>query len=78
MPFTSLLSLEMGAVIGASLAADAVFNLGGLAQTFLSGLALADPFELTALMVVTAAVVACFLLASDVLVGVLDPRLRVA
>jgi peptide/nickel transport system permease protein len=78
VPFTSLLSLEMGAVIGASLAADAVFNLGGLAQTFLGGLALADPFELTALVVVTAGVVSCFLLAADLLVGVLDPRLRVA
>jgi ABC-type dipeptide/oligopeptide/nickel transport system permease component len=67
----------MGGVIGASLAADAVFNLGGLAQTFLGGLALADPFELTALVVVTAGVVSCFLLAADLLVGVLDPRLRV-
>jgi peptide/nickel transport system permease protein len=78
VPFTSLLSLEMGGVIGASLAADAVFNLGGLAQTFLGGLALADPFELTALVVVTAVVVGAFLLAADLLVGVLDPRLRAA
>jgi peptide/nickel transport system permease protein len=78
VPFTSLLSLEIGAVVGASLAADAVFGLGGLAQTFLGGLALADPFELTALVVVTAGVVACFLLAADLLVGALDPRLRVS
>lgn len=78
VPFTSLLSLEMGGVIGASLAADAVFNLGGLANTFLGGLALADPFELTALVVVTAVVVSGFLLAADLFVGVLDPRLRAA
>jgi glutathione transport system permease protein len=78
VPFTSLLSLEMGAVVGASLAADAVFNLGGLAQVFLSGLGSADPFELTALAVVTAVVVAGFLLVADLLVGALDPRLRVA
>jgi peptide/nickel transport system permease protein len=77
IPFTSLLSLEMGGVIGASLAADAVFHLGGLADTFLSGLALADPFELTALVVVTAGVVAAFLIAADLLTGVLDPRARV-
>jgi peptide/nickel transport system permease protein len=78
IPFTSLLSLEMGAVIGASLAAEAVFNLGGLAQVFLGGLALADPFELTALVVVTAVVVSAFLLAADLLTGVLDPRTRVS
>src|SRR4051812_16740200 len=71
IPFTSLLSFEMGGVIGASLAADAVFHLGGLADTFLGGLALADPFELTALVVVTAGVVAAFLIAADLLTGVL-------
>jgi peptide/nickel transport system permease protein len=78
VPFTSLLSLEMGAVIGASLAADAVFNLGGLAQTFLGALASADPFELTALVVVTAILVSGFLLVADLLVGALDPRIRLA
>jgi peptide/nickel transport system permease protein len=75
VPFTSLLGLEMGAVIGASLAADAVFNLGGLAQTFLTALAAADPFELTALVVVTAIVVSGFLVLSDLFAGVLDPRI---
>lgn len=78
VPVASLLSLELGAVVGASLAADAVFGLGGLAQAFLTGLAAADPFQLTALVVVAAAVVAIFLLVSDVFVGLLDPRIRVA
>jgi peptide/nickel transport system permease protein len=77
IPFTSLLSLEIGAVIGASLAADAVFNLGGLASTFLGAVHSADPFELTALFVTTAVVVSAFTLLGDVLVGVLDPRVSV-
>ena len=78
VPVASLLSLELGTIVGASLAVDAVFNLGGLAQAFLSGLAAADPFQLTALVVVAAGVVAIFLVVSDVLVGLLDPRIRVA
>ena len=77
IPFTSLLSLEIGAVIGASLAADAVFNLGGLASTFLGAVNSADPFELTALFVTTAVVVSAFALLGDVLVGLLDPRVSV-
>jgi peptide/nickel transport system permease protein len=76
VPVASLLSLELGAVVGASLAVDAVFGLGGLAQAFLGGLAAADPFQMTALVVVTAGVVSIFLLASDLLVGLLDPRIR--
>jgi ABC-type dipeptide/oligopeptide/nickel transport system permease component len=77
VPVVSLMSLEMGAVVGASLAADAVFSLGGLASAFLSGLAQADPFEMTALVVVTAIVVSVFLILTDLLVALLDPRIRV-
>jgi ABC-type dipeptide/oligopeptide/nickel transport system permease component len=77
IPFTSLLSLEFGAIIGASLAADAVFGLGGLASTFLGAVRTSDPFLLTALFVTTAAVVSAFTLAGDLLVGLLDPRVSV-
>jgi peptide/nickel transport system permease protein len=73
-PFVSLLSLEMGAVVGASLAADGVFHSGGLASTFLSALGQADPFELTAIVTVSALVVCVFSFVGDALVGLLDPR----
>lgn len=76
IPFTALLSLEIGGVIGASLAADGVFDTGGLASTFLSALAQADPFFMTALFVVTSVVVCVFTFVGDALVGVLDPRIR--
>ncbi len=74
-PFVSLLSLEMGAVIGASLAADGVFQSGGLASTFLGALGQADPFELTAIVSVSAVVVCAFSFLGDALAGALDPRL---
>jgi ABC-type dipeptide/oligopeptide/nickel transport system permease component len=77
VPFTSLLSLEFGAIIGASLAADGVFVLGGLASTFLGAVRSSGPFELTALFVTTAIVVSVFTLVGDVLVGLLDPRVTV-
>lgn len=78
IPFTSLLSLDLGGVVGASIAADAVFNTGGLASTFLSALGQADPFELTALVVTSAVLVCLFAFAGDVLVGMLDPRIGAA
>ena len=76
IPLTSLLSLEIGGVIGASIAVDAVFLTGGLASTFLGALAAADPFFLTALLVMTAVVVSVFAFLGDALVGLLDPRTR--
>ena len=72
-----MLSLEFGAIIGASIAVDAVFSLGGLASAFLSALGRADPFELTALTICVALVVTVFMTLSDLLTGWLDPRIRI-
>jgi peptide/nickel transport system permease protein len=76
IPVTSALSLELGAVIGASIAADGVFGIGGLATMFLQAVGRGDPFEMTALVVTTAGVVCVFMFVGDLLVSALDPRLR--
>jgi peptide/nickel transport system permease protein len=78
VPFTALVSLEMGAVIGASLAADGVFAAGGLASAFLRAVGNADPFLLTAIFTTTALLVVGFAFLGDLLIGLLDPRLRAA
>jgi peptide/nickel transport system permease protein len=77
IPVTAALSLELGGVIGASIAADGVFGAGGLASVFLDALGRGDPFMLTALVVMTASIVCLFAFVGDVLVGLLDPRVRV-
>jgi peptide/nickel transport system permease protein len=77
IPFTSLLTLEFGAIVGASVAVDAVFHLGGFASAFLAALGAADPFELTALVISIAVVVTVFMTVSDLLAGLLDPRTRI-
>jgi ABC-type dipeptide/oligopeptide/nickel transport system permease component len=78
IPFVSVLSLEFAGVVGASLAADYVFNMGGLALYFLHSLGQADPFAMTAILVVIGGIVAVFMLLADLVVGWLDPRARIA
>jgi len=78
IPFVSAISLEFSAVVGASLATDYVFNMGGLADLFLGSLSQADPFAMTAILVVIGGVVAVFMLVADLALGWLDPRARVA
>jgi peptide/nickel transport system permease protein len=78
IPFVSALSLEIGAVVGASLAADYIFSLGGLATLTIGALGRADPFEMTAVVITLALVVIAFMTLSDVVAGWLDPRVRVA
>jgi peptide/nickel transport system permease protein len=78
IPVASLLSLELGGVVGASLAADGVFRSGGLASIFLGALGNADPFQLTAIIVMSALLVSGFTLIGDIVVGLLDPRVSVS
>jgi peptide/nickel transport system permease protein len=75
-PFVSVIALELGAIVGATLVTDYVFQMGGLARLFLVALGAADPFEMTAIVVVVAAVVIVFVLVADLVVGRLDPRIR--
>lgn len=77
--FVSVLSLEIGAILGASLAVDYIFQLGGLASFFLGALTQSsDPYQLTAVVVAASCIVVVFMLIADLAVGWLDPRTAVA
>src|SRR5262249_41842532 len=76
--FVAILSLELGGIVGASIVADGVFRTGGLATAFLQSLGNADPFLLTALLVATAVIVCGFMLLGDIVIALLDPRIRLA
>jgi peptide/nickel transport system permease protein len=85
--FTSLLLLDMGAVIGASLAVDWVFKLNGLGLLFLGtigglgsqsgdGPKFLDPYSVMALLTLCALLVALSSLLAEIAVVALDPRVR--
>ena len=73
-PFIAALTLDFGAVITASLAADWVFQLNGLATVFLTGLS--DPFVMQAVLVLVAVFVVVAGLLGDLATVLLDPRAR--
>jgi peptide/nickel transport system permease protein len=77
IPFASALALEVGAVVGASMAADWVFSMGGVATLTIGALGRADPFEMTAVVVTLSAIVLIFMTLADLFVGWLDPRARI-
>jgi peptide/nickel transport system permease protein len=87
--FTSVLLLDLGAVIGASLAVDFVFRLGGLGLVFLGligglgsqsgdGPKPLDPYAVMSVLMVTAILVAVASLLAELVVVWLDPRVRPA
>jgi len=78
IPFVSLLTLDFGALFGASLVADFVFNQQGLASYLREAVYDADPFEVQPLVLVGAASVLVFSLLGDLVTSRLDPRVRLA
>jgi peptide/nickel transport system permease protein len=78
IPFVSLLTLDFGAVFGATLVADYVFAQQGLAGALAAAVYNADPFEVQPLVLVGAASVFVFSLLGDLVSSWLDPRIRLA
>jgi peptide/nickel transport system permease protein len=78
IPFVSLLTLDFGALFGASLVADYIFAQQGLAFLLTGAVYNADPFELQPLVLVGAASVLLFSLLGDLASSRLDPRIRLA
>jgi peptide/nickel transport system permease protein len=78
IPFVSLLTLDFGALFGASLVADYVFRQEGLAAFLAQAVRDADAFEIQPLILVGAASVLVFSLLGDLVAARLDPRVRLA
>jgi peptide/nickel transport system permease protein len=78
IPFVSLLTLDFGAIFGATLVADFVFAQGGLAGALREAVYNADPFEVQPLVLVGVASVVLFSLLGDIVSSRLDPRIRLA
>ena len=78
-PFVAAVAFDAGIVFGASLAADYVFRLNGLASVFLNrGLFAGDPNVIETELVISAALVVCAGIVGDLVCAWLDPRIRSA
>jgi peptide/nickel transport system permease protein len=76
VPLVAVVTIDLGALVGTTLAVDIIFGLQGLGSLFLASITLADPFQLEAIIVVTVLAVVGFSLLGDVIYGWLDPRIR--
>ena len=77
VPFVTVIALEFGTIFAATLAADYVFGLHGLASLFLAnGLLNADPYLIEAPILLAATIVVVASIVGDIVCAALDPRLR--
>jgi peptide/nickel transport system permease protein len=78
IPMTTLVALNVGAVIGGAVVTETVFDWQGMGLYLLQAIRSNDVNATSAWLMVTAAFVIVFNLVADVLYGVLDPRIRLA
>ncbi len=78
VPLVSVVALDFGAIFGASLAVDYVFNLHGIASYLAQSLYDSDPYEVEPIILVAAGTVLLSRVVADVATTMLDPRTRLA
>ncbi|KQV07547.1 ABC transporter permease [Leifsonia sp. Root112D2] len=78
IPVTTLLTLDIGALIGGAVITERVFGWSGMGAMFINGLYKVDVNSVMGFFLVTGATVIVFNIIADVLYSALDPRIRVS
>ncbi|TFD50594.1 ABC transporter permease [Cryobacterium frigoriphilum] len=78
IPISTVIALDIGALIGGAVITETVFGWSGMGQLFLEGLRHIDPNPVMAFFVVTGLLAVVFNLVADLLYASLDPRIRVS
>jgi glutathione transport system permease protein len=76
IPVVTIMSIDFAALLGGAVVTETVFGWKGMGQTLLGALDAQDVNIVAAWLAVTAIIVILFNLATDVLYGFLDPRIR--
>ena len=78
IPVSTLFALNIGAIIGGAIITERVFGWNGMGTVLVKAVSNYDPPTLMGWFAVTATIVVVFNLISDLLYGLLDPRIRLA
>jgi peptide/nickel transport system permease protein len=76
IPLTTIVALNIGALLGGVIVTETVFSLDGIGFYFLNKLNNLDLYAVMAYLVVTAVIIILFNLLADIAYGFLDPRIR--
>ncbi len=76
IPVTTLIAINFGGLFGGAVITETIFALDGMGRYFINALNGGDPYPIMAWLMVTSTVVIVFNLIADLLLGWLDPRIR--
>ena len=76
IPITTLAAIDVGAVIGGLVISEGIFEWPGMGQYFLTALSDGDYVQVLPWMMIVVPTAIIFNLVADLMLGVLDPRIR--
>ena len=78
IPVTTVVALDIAAIIGGAIVTETIFNWDGMGQLFYTSIGKLDFNIVQAYLLVTAVFIVLFNFAADIIYGILDPRIRLA
>ena len=76
IPFVTLATISFGSLFGGTVITETIYGLPGMGPYFIDALNGGETYEIMAWLMITAVMVVFFNLVGDLLLGVLDPRVR--
>ena len=76
IPVVTTIALTLSALLGGAVVTETVFSLDGMGYYFIQKLGQLDLYAVMGYLVVTSAIIIVFNLVADIMLGVLDPRVR--
>lgn len=76
LPLATVIGVNLGNVLGGTIVIETIFSMPGMGLYFFNALTTRDIYPLMAWLVVTAALALLLNLVTDIVYGLLDPRLR--
>ena len=76
IPLMTLAAIDFGAFFGGTVITETVYGLPGMGRYFLDAVNYGETYEIMAWLMITSVMVVVFNLIADIVLGVLDPRIR--
>jgi peptide/nickel transport system permease protein len=76
IPLMTLAAIDFGTLFGGTVITETVYGLPGMGRYFIDALSYGETYEIMAWLMVTSVMVVFFNLVADVVLGFLDPRIR--
>jgi len=76
IPLMTLAAIDFGTFFGGAVITETVYNLDGMGLYFINSLTTGETYNVMAWLLITATMVVIFNLLADIILGFLDPRIR--